>query len=249
MNKKIIGIIPARYKSSRFPGKPLTELLGKPMIIWVAELSANALGRENVYIATDDVRIQTVVEEYGFNVVMTLDTHPTGTDRLVEVSNIVDADMYINIQGDEPTLNPNEILKVVNEKLKYPYTVINAMTELDDEEDPFNVNIPKVVVNESMNLLYMSRLPVPGFKDISNKPDKYYKQVCIYAFTKDELNKYGQYGRKSTTEKHEDIEILRFLDIGTPVRMIIVEQGSYAVDTVGDIQNVENRLKQIHQKA
>ena len=106
MTKKIIGIIPARYNSSRFPGKPLINLLGKPMIIWVAELSSKALGRENLFIATDDERIKNVVETAGYNVVMTSNIHPTGTDRLAEVARKIKSDIYINIQGMNQLLIP-----------------------------------------------------------------------------------------------------------------------------------------------
>ena len=116
MSKKIIGIIPARYNSSRFPGKPLIKILGKPMILWVAELSSKALGRENLFIATDDERIKNTVEAAGFKVVMTSNSLPTGTDRLAEVARNIKSDIYINIQGDEPTIDPNFITKVVEKK-------------------------------------------------------------------------------------------------------------------------------------
>lgn len=247
MNKKrIIGVIPARYKSSRFPGKPLTLLLGKPMILWVAELASRALGIENTYVATEDTRIKDLVERNGFNAVLTSDEHLTGTDRLAEFASKVDADIYVNIQGDEPTLNPDSIHKVVELKLKYPDEVINAMAVINDTEDPENVNIPKVAFNKQMRMVYMSRLPVPGYKSKENKPEKYYKQVCIYAFTKDELLEYGKFDGKGLVEKHEDIEILRFQEIEIPVRMVEVEGNTYAVDVPEDIIPVENRLKEIH---
>lgn len=246
MEKKIIGIIPARYRSSRFPGKPLTELLGKPMILWVAELSAKALGNENVFVATDDERIKKVVEEAGFNVVMTSDTHITGTDRLSEVARNIPADIYINIQGDEPAINPELILKVADMKLNNDSFVINAMAKLNAEEDPNNVNIPKVITAEDNEMVYMSRLAVPGFKSHENKPETYYKQVCIYAFNREQLLKFGEFGRKSRLESSEDIEILRYLDLGVKVKMVEVEGNSYAVDVEGDITLVEKRLKEIH---
>ena len=246
MIQKIIGVIPARYKSTRFPGKPLVKLLGKPMILWVAELSTKALGRENVFIATDDFRIKDIVEEAGFSVVMTSDDHLTGTDRLSEVAKKEVADIYINIQGDEPTVNPDIILQVINMSKKFPEFVINAMSKLSPDEDPTNINIPKVVTNELHDLVYMSRQVIPGYKNFENLPDYYFKQVCIYAFNREHLLKFGEFGRKSTIEKSEDIEILRFLDIGVPVKMIEVEGNTYAVDIERDIAIVENRLKQIH---
>ncbi len=246
MGGKIIGVIPARYKSSRLPGKPLVELCGQPMIIWVAQLTAKALGKENTYVATEDQRIFDVVEKNGFKAVLTSDKHPTGTDRLAEVANKIEADIYINIQGDEPTLDPASINKIVEAKIKMEDAVINAMAELSDKEDPSNLNIPKVVFNEQQQLVYMSRLPVPGFKNSENKPAKYYKQVCIYAFTREQLLTYGNMKRKSQIEQHEDIEILRFLELGVPIQMIEVTANTYAVDVETDIPIVEKRLKEIH---
>lgn len=243
---KVIGVIPARFNSSRFKGKPLVKLLGKPMIIWVAELSSKVLGKGNVYVATEDERILTVVEEYGYKAIMTSDIHLTGTDRLSEVAQNIDADIYINIQGDEPTVDPRVIQEVINLKIKNPEYIINAMAKLTSNEDPHNVNLPKVITNENSDLIYMSRLGVPGFKNIENKPINYYKQICIYAFSRDQLLKFGNYGRKSKLETHEDIEILRFLDLSIPIKMLEVDGNSYAVDVKGDIKLVENRLKEIH---
>src|SRR6056297_1667957 len=119
-------IIPARFASSRFPGKPLVPLLGKPMILWVAELSARAVGVENVYIATEDKRIADAVEAGGFQAVMTSDDALTGTDRLAQAAEQVEADLYINVQGDEPLADPDDILKVRDVKLANMADVING---------------------------------------------------------------------------------------------------------------------------
>ncbi|HRZ42509.1 MAG TPA: 3-deoxy-manno-octulosonate cytidylyltransferase [Bacteroidales bacterium] len=244
--KKVVGIIPARYKSSRLPGKPLVPLLGKPMIIWVAEICAKALGADNTYIATDDYRIEDVVQKYGFLSIMTSPDHFTGTDRLVEVAEKIDADIYINIQGDEPTLDIASIYKIRDAKLNNDEAVINGMAEMLDTEDPSNVNIPKVMCNEQNLLMYMSRLPVPGYKSSDNKPGIYYKQICIYAFNRAQLFSFGRYGKKGRAEQHEDIEILRFFELGIPVQMIEVEGNTFAVDVQEDIQVVERRLQEIH---
>lgn len=246
MSKKVVGIIPARYKSTRFPGKPLVKLLGKPMIIWVAELASKAIGRDNIYVATEDDRIKKIVEDAGYQALLTSDKHLTGTDRIAEVAETVQSDIYINIQGDEPTVNPEVIKSVIKKKLVNKDFVINAMAKIDSEEDPCNVNIPKVITNEKNELVYMSRLALPGFKSSENRPTNYYKQVCIYAFNKEQILKFGKFGRKSQLENSEDIEILRYLDLGVPVKMIEVEGNSYAVDIEADIVIVENRLKEIH---
>lgn len=240
---KTIIVIPARYKSSRFPGKPLVKLLGKPMIQWVIELSAKAVGTENVYVATDDFRIQQVVEAIGCQVVLTSESCLTGTDRLAEVAQKVAADIYINVQGDEPLVNPEDILKIIEAKKTYPKEVINGYAIIGKDEDPNSVNIPKVIFTNNKRMVYMSRQVLPGYKDNRNSPMDYYKQVCIYAFSREELITYGSYGKKSDLEQSEDIEIIRFLEWNQTIRMIKVKPGSLAVDTPDDIHRVEKALK------
>ncbi len=241
-----IIIIPARYKSSRFPGKPLALLLGKPMILWVAELSSKALGKENVYIATEDDQIAQLVEQEGYQVVMTSDKALTGTDRLAEAAQKVDADIYINVQGDEPVLNPSDIIKIRDKKIDNMDSVINGYCKISENEDPSSVNIPKVIFNEQEKMLYMSRVALPGFKDDNNAPPSYYKQVCIYAFTKKELQRFKDFSRKSILEQSEEIEILRFLELNTDIIMVETEGQSLAVDVPEDIAPVEAALKKVH---
>lgn len=239
----IIGVIPARFKSTRFPGKPLVDILGVPMIIRVAEIVAKALGHENTYIATEDDRIKEVVESYGYKVVMTSDNCLTGTDRVWEVATKIKADIYINIQGDEPLLNPLDIVNIAKEKKEYPNFVINGMIDLTKEEDPTNVNIPKVLVDKNNNLIYMSRLPIPGIKDTATGVPVYKKQICIYAFNYQELKTYGEATQKAEYEKYEDIEILRFFDYGIPVKMVETTKSSLAVDVIEDVKKVEDYIK------
>ena len=241
---KAIVVIPARYKSSRFPGKPLVKLLGKEMILWVAELSAVAVGVENVYVATDDARIADVVLKAGFNVEMTSDACLTGTDRLAEVATKLKADIYINVQGDEPLVNPDDIIKVVELKKQHPDCVINAYTTLEADENPENVNIPKVTVTEGQRLVYMSRASIPGCKDKKNQPENYYKQVCIYAFNNEELEEYAKFGRKSVLEQSEDIEIIRFFEWDKVIRMVETQASSFAVDVPDDVAIVEAALRE-----
>jgi 3-deoxy-manno-octulosonate cytidylyltransferase (CMP-KDO synthetase) len=237
-----VVLIPARYQSSRFPGKPLIPLLGKPMVLWVAELSAKAVGKDNVYVATEDERIRNCVVSAGFNAVMTSELALTGTDRLAEAADQIDADIYINVQGDEPILDPADILKIRDVKLNNLGSVVNGFCWLSDQEDPESVNIPKVITNEDNALVYMSRRALPGFKDLENAPAKYKKQVCIYAFTKQELSSFAAWGRKSQLEKSEDIEILRFFEMNIPVLMVETKGGSLAVDVPEDVAPVESVL-------
>lgn len=239
---KVIGLIPARYKSSRFPGKPLVSILGVPMIIRVCQIAEQALGKENVYVATEDLRIFDLVQEYGYNSVMTSDEHKTGTDRIAEVAAMIDADIYINIQGDEPMLDPNDIIIIMNEKINNYNYVINGTTYISESEDPYSVNIPKVLVNKENELIYMSRLSIPGIKGSDEKP-KYLKQVCIYAFNKDELSIYRDNPEKTYYESFEDIEILRFLDFGKKIKMVHLNTFSLAVDVPEDVLKVEKALE------
>jgi 3-deoxy-manno-octulosonate cytidylyltransferase (CMP-KDO synthetase) len=241
---KSVVVIPARYKSSRFPGKPLVPLLGKPMVLWVAELSAGAVGAENVYVATDDDRIAEVVRHAGFNAVMTSEAALTGTDRLAEAAMQIEADIYLNVQGDEPLLDPSDILKVRDCKQKAMDAVINGFSWVSDTEDPQSVNIPKVITTEANRLVYMSRKAIPGYKEEKNAPPRYKKQVCIYAFTADQLAAYAGFGRKSALEACEDIEILRFLELGVPVEMVETAAGTLAVDVPEDVLPVESALAQ-----
>lgn len=238
-----VVMIPARYGSSRYPGKPMVPLLGKPMILWVAELSARAVGAENVYVATEDRRIADLVEGAGFQAVMTGGDALTGTDRLAQAAEHVAADIYINVQGDEPLVSPEDILKVRDAKLASMDDVINGYSWVGAEENPHNVNIPKVITNERDELVYMSRVALPGFKDPKCAPKRYKKQVCIYAFTREELADFLGFGRKSELEYSEDIEILRFLEMGKVIRMIETCPGSLAVDTPEDVAKVEAALR------
>lgn len=242
---KTVIIIPARYKSSRFPGKPLVNLLDKPMILWVAELSAKAVGKENVYVATDDVRISEVVKKAGYSFVMTSDSALTGTDRLAEAAQQIEADIYINVQGDEPIVDPVDICKVRDKKVEYPNAIINAYCWISEEEDPESVNIPKVITNEKDRLIYLSRKALPGYKDLKNAPLRYKKQVCIYAFTKEELVAFQTFGRKSALEACEDIEILRFFEMDKTIFMVESSGGSLAVDIPDDVLKVEAALREI----
>ena len=239
----IVGVIPARYKSSRFPGKPLIRLNGVPMVIRVARIVEKALGKKNTYVATDDLQIKEVVESYGFNALMTGEECLTGTDRVYDFSKQIKADIYINVQGDEPLLNYEDIQKIIDVKKQNPNFVINGMCSLSPHEDPFNVNIPKVVVNKSNILLYMSRLAIPGIKESNNtnKPN-YRKQVCIYAFSENELKAYGSQECKADFEKFEDIEILRFFDLNIPIKMVETSGSSLAVDVIEDVKKVEIEL-------
>lgn len=214
------------------------------MILHVAEICAHALGAENTFVATEDERIRNVVTAAGFQAVMTSDHCLTGTDRVSEAAEQIEADLYVNVQGDEPLLDPLDIRKLVDARLETPGFVINGMTHCGPREDLASVNIPKVVTNEKDLLVYMSRALIPGTKDLPRKQGPILKQVCIYVFSREELRAFTGFGRKSYLESHEDIEILRFLELGIPIRMVETSGQSLAVDVPEDIAPVENLLRQ-----
>jgi 3-deoxy-manno-octulosonate cytidylyltransferase (CMP-KDO synthetase) len=242
---RIVGFIPARYASTRFPAKPLQLLLGVPMIVRVAAIAARALGIENTYVITDDERIASVVRKSGYQTLMTSATCLTGTDRLAEASLQIAATSYINIQGDEPMLEPENIVRVAKAHQLRPDVVWNAMAQCSENDDVHSFNLPKVIVSESGKLIYMSRVALPGFKDQKNAPLTYWKPVSIYGFTRWQLQAFSAYGHKSVLEQAEDIEILRFLELGIPVQMLEVSGGSLAVDIPEDVPRVEAAMRRL----
>lgn len=214
------------------------------MILWVAELSARAVGQDHVYVATEDERIAEVVRASGFAALMTSASALTGTDRVAEAAQKIDYDIYVNVQGDEPIVDPADIRRCIAIKSNNLEKVVNGYCWVGSDEDPASVNIPKVITNESDDLVYMSRVALPGFKDATNAPDRFKKQVCIYGFTRQELMEYAAFGRKSYLEKCEDIEILRFLEIERKVLMFQCKPGSLAVDVPADVSPVEALLRE-----
>ena len=241
---KIVAVIPARFQSSRFPGKPLVPLLGRPMILHVCEATARAVGAQHTWVATDSDEIAAVVRAAGFQVMMTGSDCPTGTDRIADAVAQLDAEIVINVQGDEPMIAPESILKIIEAKRNFPGAIVNGMTRIGADEDPHSRNLPKVVVSEDFRLLYMSRALLPASKNPDVVPATAWKQVCIYAFEPEHLRRFRAFGRKSFNENYEDIEILRFLDLNVPVHMIELPSNSLAVDVPGDVARVEAALLQ-----
>lgn len=240
---KIVGVIPARYKSSRFEGKPLADICGKPMIWWVYQQAIKVKQFESVYVATEDERIENACEKFGVNVIMTSDEHKTGTDRIGEVARKIKADLYVNIQGDEPMIEPETIIEAIkpfydNKELQ----VSNLMTVIKDPVDVVNSTVPKVITNKDGIGIYLTRSAAPypkGSIDYS-----YYKQVCVYGFTPEALEFYCNSPR-GKVESIEDIEILRFIESGYKVQFIEVDSDTVAVDTPNDLKKVRKIMKEI----
>ena len=239
--QRSVVVIPARYKSSRFPGKPLAKIYGKEMILWVCEVAEKSVGSENVYVATENEEIAHLVKNNGYQVVMTSDECLTGTDRVAEASKEIDADIFINIQGDEPLVSADDVNKVIEAKKDNPKHIINCMSKLHKDEDPSDVKIPKVVTDKDNDLLYASRGCIPMNKnglDPIIVGSEAYKQVCIYGFSKEQLDRFHS-DKKTSLESVEDIEIIRFLEKGMRVKMLELDTVSYAVDYPEDIKKIE----------
>lgn len=233
---KIIGIIPARYKSSRFPGKPLAMILDKPMIWWVYQQASKVEAFSAVYVATDDERIREACEQYGMNVIMTSDEHPTGTDRIGEVARNIPADLYVNIQGDEPMIDPETILEAIKPFYDDPeLQVSNLMAPIIDPVEVINFTVPKVITNQDNIGLYLTRSAAPYPKGDINY--QFFKQVCVYGFKPEALSFYCAAPR-GKMEKIEDIEILRFIESGYRVKFVEVPSNTIAVDTINDLKKV-----------
>ena len=240
MNSAII--IPARYGSSRYKGKPLVKILNREMVLRVADICSKVVGKKNLYVATDSKKISKVVHKAGYKFLMTSKKCLTGTDRVAEASLKIKSKIYVNVQGDEPTINPRDIKSIIKAKIKYPNHVICGYDKIHKLENPSNSNLPKVAINGSHELIYISRALIPGKK---NKLDKinYYKQVCIYAFNKHQLKIFSSKNKKSSIEKVEDIEILRFFDHGIKIKMVKLNSNSVAVDEIKDVKKAEKILK------
>lgn len=237
---KIIGVIPARYNSSRFPGKPLADINGKPLVWWVYRQAIKVFDFQNVYIATDDLRIKLVCEKLNMPVIMTLEKHPTGTDRVGEVAGKIKADLYVNIQGDEPLLSPGMIKSAITPFFTSSnVAATNLMTKVKRMSDLASATVPKVVCNAAGEAIFLSRLAVPYPKNPGFV--SYYKQVCVYGFKRKTLLDFCKYPR-GVVESAEDIELLRLIENGIKIRMVEVKGDTVAVDTPSDLKLVRQIL-------
>lgn len=235
---KYLIVIPARLKSTRLPNKPLIKIHGKEILLRTYERCLLAVNEpQNIIVATDHQSIVSFCQEKNINVIMTSDQCLTGTDRVCEVAKKISADTYINVQGDEPILNPEDLKLVIANVKKDPKKVYNGYAEIKTEHNYFSPNIPKVIFHPTTKeLMYMSRAAIPANKSFTF--EKAWKQVCIYAFPKDSLTAFSA-TNKTPLEAIEDIEVLRFLELGYKVQMIPLSGNGIAVDVLEDIKKVE----------
>jgi 3-deoxy-manno-octulosonate cytidylyltransferase (CMP-KDO synthetase) len=234
-------IIPARYQSSRLPGKPLVSLCGTPMILRTVQQCLKYAAAEQLYVATDHDRIAAVCAEAGIQVVMTSSECLTGTDRVAEAAQQISADIYVNVQGDEPLFNPDDLRGLIQAAQDHPGEILNGYCAISNEAQFRSTNVPKVVAAPDGRLLYMSRAPVPT--DKAHSFIKAWRQVCAYAFPPDALRDFAATPKKTPLEEIEDIEILRFLELGWPVRMVPMSDASIAVDLPADVERAELAIR------
>ena len=239
---KTVGVIPARYNSSRLPGKPLADICGKPMVWWVYQQCLKVELLDAIYVATDDDRIKETCEKYGMKVIMTSEKHQTGSDRVGEVATKIEGDLFINIQGDEPLINPKEIEEVIEIFEDKSVEMGTLRIQIDDPNEISAYSTVKVVVDDNDDALYFSRSVIP-----SNKKDgsyaRIFRHVGIYAYKKDFLMKFVNM-TQSELELGEGIEPLRVLERGYKVRVKETHYSSVGVDYPEHIRLVEKIIKE-----
>lgn len=257
----VIAIIPARYDSSRFPGKPLAVIGGKSMIQHVYESVSEAPGIDEILVATDDRRILNAVKNFGGKALLTSKNHATGTDRIAEVARKMKAKWVINVQGDLPFVRPETISRTLKPLTRDPSMVMGtAKTPIRREEEWYDSNVVKVVADAKGFALYFSRCPIPyvqqngKISERSHRPAKPregsilgYRHLGIYVYRRDFLLRFARL-RPTPLERAERLEQLRALDYGYRIRVVEVDEPSIEVDTPEDLRKAEGYLKSMERK-
>jgi len=232
-----IGVIPARYGATRFQGKVLADLMGKPVVQHVYEMAKNAKMLDDLIIATDDERIEKCVKAFGGKVVLTSVDQPTGTDRLAEVVNPIDVKVVVNIQGDEPLVHHSMIDELVRTMLENDsINMATAIKRIDNKDEIMDPNVVKVVIDKEGFALYFSRSPIPFERSEQSK--SFYKHLGLYAYTKDFLFTFTNLP-KSELEKVESLEQLRALEHGYKIKTIETKFETVGIDTPEDFEKAK----------
>lgn len=237
------GIIPARYASSRFPGKPLADILGKPMIQWVYERASQARLLDQVIVATDDQRIFDAVTGFGGLAVMTSPEAANGTERVAEVARQTASKLIVNIQGDEPSIDPDMIDQVIAMMQNNPDVPVGTLVKrITSVAELVNPNIPKVVLDKDFFALYFSRSTIPFYRDLASQnqwieKNDYYQHIGLYIYRRNFLLKFVSLP-VSKLEQIEQLEQLRILEHGYKIKAAITESSSIGVDVPEDIERV-----------
>ena len=246
----VVVVIPARYASTRLPGKPLVSLAGKPMVQRVYERAKQAQTVQRVIVATDDQRIVDAVHAFGGQARMTRADHRTGTERIAEVAAHEPGDVFVNVQGDEPLIDPLAIDTAVGALLEEPAAQIATVaTPIRHAGDIMDPNVVKTVLDFEGNGLYFSRAPIPWVRDTQQKVHvKYWKHLGLYVFQRDALLEYPTLPQ-GELEKAEQLEQLRWLENGWKIRVAEVAQDAVSVDVPEDVERVEKLLREEARKS
>lgn len=239
--KKVVCVIPARIQSTRLPRKPLIDIVGKSMVQRTYERAIEVFNAEDVYIATESANIVDHVKSFGAKALLTTDMCLTGTDRVAEASLQIQADYFINLQGDEPIMPFKNIEQIKRTAEQSEEKILNGYAKIENIAEYYSTMIPKVIIDRNDNLIYMSRSAIPGNK--AGEFIKSLKQICVYCFNREQLIFFNSFTEKSHNEEIEDIEILRFVDNGFDVKMIEMSPNTVAVDTIADHGRVELIIK------
>ncbi len=240
---RFVGIIPARYGSQRLPGKALLKLAGKPLIQWVYEGASGSSLLAELWVATDDERIFSAVEDFGGKVTMTSPHHRSGTDRVAEAGSRLEADVFVNIQGDEPLISPITVDAICRCFLEDPTPqIVTAKIRLLEASDIANPNHVKVVCDATDRALYFSRSPIP----YARSKALYFKHLGIYAYRAETLSRIASL-KPSPLELSERLEQLRFLENGIPIQVVELSEEAVGVDTPRDVERVTPLLENIGQ--
>ena len=240
----IVGVIPARYGSTRLPGKSLVEICGKPLVQWVYERASQANALSSLVIATDDDRIMQAVDAFGGKAVMTRVDHPSGTDRIAEAVSGIDCDAVVNIQGDEPLIDPELINKIAGELSSGGgWDMVTAVCPIRDESDVNNPAVVKAVWAADGAALYFSRSPIPNVRDDAPpEGHQYWRHIGIYGYTRSFLEKIVTQP-PCALELTEKLEQLRALDMGGRMKIVQTDEVGLGVDTPEDVPKAEAALK------
>jgi len=243
---QITAIIPARFASSRYPGKPLALLGGKPMIQWVYERTARSRLVGRVMVATDDTRIAEVVGAFGGEALMTRADHHSGTDRLAEVAALLDSEIIVNVQGDEPLVEPGMIDQAVAPLVSDPAIPMGTLKSfIDNPQDYQNPNVVKVVTDAQGFALYFSRAPIPHCRDYSTGEREWgglgFRHIGLYAYRREFLLAFAAMA-PTPLETAERLEQLRALENGYRIRVVESDFGSHGVDTPEDLVRAEKAM-------
>ncbi|GBC93457.1 3-deoxy-manno-octulosonate cytidylyltransferase [bacterium HR15] len=238
---KVIGVIPARMAAMRLPGKPLLPIAGKPMIQWVWERARQAQTLDELYIATPDTEIMQAAESFGARAILTSHAHRSGTDRLAEVARRTDGEIYVNIQGDEPLLDPRGIDRAVQPLLDDPQVMMSSLYCLAQPHEYDAPSVVKVVLDQRGDALYFSRSRIPYPREATDLP--VYKHIGLYVYRRELLLQFAEW-EPTPLERTEALEQLRVLEHGYRIRMVQFEHASIAVDTEADLVRVRQILEQ-----